>query len=108
MSQFFKDAAKPAATVAGVVVVVGLVWLMFGSRIKRAAAAAAEAVNPVSDQNLAYRGVNAVGAAISGRDSFSLGSWIYDLVHDDEHIASNPPRKTEEEKSFWGQLNPFD
>ena len=108
MNEFFRNASRPAATVAGVVVVGALVWLMFGSRIKRAAAAAATAVNPTSDQNLAYRGVNAVGAAISGRDSFSLGSWIYDLVHEDEHLASNPPRKTEDEKSFWGQLNPFD
>jgi hypothetical protein len=37
-----------------------------------------EAVNPLSDQNLAYKGTNAVGAALTGDPSWSLGSWLYD------------------------------
>ncbi|MBB1602550.1 hypothetical protein [Variovorax sp. UMC13] len=39
------------------------------------------ALNPTSDQNLAYRGVNAVGNALTGDGDFSLGSWIYDRLH---------------------------
>ncbi len=108
MNSFTKQAAKPAALAVGLIVTGGLVWLLFGGRIKAALGTVGQAVNPTSDQNLAYRGVNAVGAAISGRDSFSLGSWIYDLVHEDAHLASNPPRRNPDEKSFWGQLNPFD
>lgn len=40
-----------------------------------------DAVNPASDQNLAYRGVNAVGGAVSGDKNWSLGSWLYDATH---------------------------
>lgn len=108
MSKFAAEAAKPAALVVGLVVAGAVVYFLFGSKLKAAAAAVGTAVNPTSDRNLAYRGVNAVGAAITGRDSFSLGSWIYDKVHGDENAVSKPDPKTEEERSFWGQLNPFD
>lgn len=37
--------------------------------------------NQVSQPNPVYRGVNAVGGAITGTRDFSLGSWIYDLVN---------------------------
>jgi hypothetical protein len=38
------------------------------------------AINPGSDQNLAYRGVNALGGSLTGQgDSFALGSWIRDM-----------------------------
>lgn len=46
--------------------------------------AVGQAVNPTSDKNLAYRGVNAVGSAVSGDSSWSLGTWVYDLLHPDE------------------------
>jgi hypothetical protein len=38
-------------------------------------------VNPGSDQNVIYRGVNAAGSAATGDGSFSLGGWLYDLTH---------------------------
>ncbi len=101
MNDFSSAALKPVATVAGIAIAAGLAWLLFGDAIKRALAATADAVNPASDQNLAYRGVNAVGAAISGRDSFSLGSWVYDLFHEDANLASNPKPRTDEEMAFW-------
>lgn len=50
------------------------------------AKAVAKAVNPVSRENIFYRGVNAVGDVIDdggSNDSFSLGASIYDLFHDD-------------------------
>lgn len=40
-----------------------------------------QAVNPVNPGNVFYGGVNAVGEALTGDESFSLGSWIYDQVH---------------------------
>lgn len=39
------------------------------------------AFNPTSDNNLIYRGVNAVGGAISGSDNWSLGTKIYDWLN---------------------------
>ncbi|GAC1677081.1 MAG: hypothetical protein NVS9B2_27890 [Steroidobacteraceae bacterium] len=38
-------------------------------------------LNPASDKNLAYRGVNGVGEALTGDKNFSLGGYIYDLFH---------------------------
>ncbi|MCM3565921.1 hypothetical protein [Hydrogenophaga intermedia] len=39
------------------------------------------AVNPANPENLAYRGVNAVGGAITGQRDFSLGVWLYELFN---------------------------
>lgn len=38
-------------------------------------------IKPTSDQNLINQGVNAVGAAVSGSKSWTLGGWIYDVTH---------------------------
>lgn len=41
-----------------------------------------EPIRPTSDQNVIYRGVNAVGGAVSGEGSgWTLGGWIYDITH---------------------------
>lgn len=42
-----------------------------------------DAIKPTSDQNLIYKGVNAVGGAVTGDTSgnWSLGSWLYDVTH---------------------------
>ncbi len=45
---------------------------------------AISAVNPVSRDNIFYRGVNAVGAVLSGDEGFTLGGAIYDAAHGDE------------------------
>jgi phage tail tape-measure protein len=75
------------AAVAGV----GLVgWWIYSHRNDiqkagaKAAAAVGTAINPVSPDNLAYRGVNAVGAALTSNSNFSLGTWIYDVLHPDD------------------------
>ncbi len=44
---------------------------------------AAEAVNPVNNDNIFYQGVNAVGEKLTGRENFDLGTWIYDITHGD-------------------------
>jgi hypothetical protein len=41
-----------------------------------------QAFNPVNQDNMFYGGVNAVGAKITG-GSWSLGSWLYNVTHDD-------------------------
>lgn len=38
-------------------------------------------VNPGSDQNLLYQGVNALGSKVTGDESFTLGGWLYDVTH---------------------------
>jgi hypothetical protein len=58
--------------------------LLAARAARGAASAVGAAVNPVSDRNLAYRGVNAVGGAVSGEDSWSLGAWLGELVHGDK------------------------
>lgn len=40
-----------------------------------------DAINPVSDKNLAYTGTNAVGAAISGDEHWSLGVAIWEFMN---------------------------
>jgi hypothetical protein len=38
-------------------------------------------VNPASDQNAAYQGVNSIGAWLSGNNKFDLGGAAYDATH---------------------------
>ncbi|MEN0037459.1 MAG: hypothetical protein AAGC78_10330 [Cellvibrio sp.] len=38
-------------------------------------------INPASDQNVFYKGVNGIGSAITGDKDFTLGGWIYDITH---------------------------
>lgn len=62
------------------------VFLVLRSDVKKAAVAAAEAINPVSNQNVIYKGVSGVVGAVTGDSSTSLGSKIYDWLHPDEGI----------------------
>lgn len=62
--------------------------------VKRGAAAVGSAVNPTNPDNVAAAGVNAVGAALSGDESFNLGGAIYDLFHSDPTKAPAAPAAT--------------
>ncbi len=42
---------------------------------------AIEAINPAASGNLINRGVTAAGQAVSGNQSWSLGTWLYDITH---------------------------
>lgn len=50
-----------------------------GGQALDAAKAAVPYVDPTDRRNLAYSGVNAVGSAITGDDSWSLGGALYDF-----------------------------
>lgn len=52
-----------------------------GESVPDAAAAAADAVNPVNPENIFYRGVNAVGAALTGAPGWNLGGALWDATH---------------------------
>lgn len=55
---------------------------LVGGVIRGAVNALPEEIRPTSDQNLIYRGVNAIGGAVSGEGSaWTLGGWIYDITH---------------------------
>jgi hypothetical protein len=38
-------------------------------------------VNPASDQNVIYSGVNGIGGAVTGEQGWTLGGAIYDWTH---------------------------
>lgn len=76
-----------------------------------AARAVGQAVDPTSDKNLAYRGTNAIGEALTGDKDFTLGGWLYDITHPNEgaEIARTPgfsPRANQvrETASFFERL----
>jgi len=102
MNDFSKGIAKPVGIAIGLAIVGGLAWYLLAPRIKAALGAIGTAVNPTSDQNIFYRGTNAVGAAVTGKDSFSLGSWLYDLTHADANLAGNP--KPPDEVAWYEQF----
>ncbi len=85
---------KAAYTAAGVLALGLVVYLAvraLAGKASEAAAAVGNAVNPASDQNLANRAVTATGRVLTGDQSFSLGSWLYDLTH--ESYDPNKPIK---------------
>ena len=55
---------------------------------------ASGALNPISDKNLAYSGVNAIGSVVSGDDDWTLGGWVYDITHED------PMKKMERQETY--------
>lgn len=69
------------ALAAGLGVALVVAWYVTKGVKSVGAAIADGAINPASSNNLAARGVNAVGAAATGNDGFSLGSWVYEALH---------------------------
>lgn len=74
-----------------------------------------QAINPVSDQNIFYRGVNSLGAALTGDDGFNLGSWTYDVLHPEkvEQLTRTPfvvvdkqPPEASTLPNSWGRDTP--
>jgi len=70
----------------GFYILLGLGAFVAYSLAMKAAAAVGSAVNPVSRDNIFSSGVNALGDVLDdgvSDDSFSLGSWLYDVTHND-------------------------
>lgn len=58
---------------------------------KDAVAAAANKVNPASDQNVIYDDViGGVGRSVSGDSNWSLGGWLYDVTHPNQPDPTAP------------------
>ncbi|MES2483788.1 MAG: hypothetical protein V4609_17525 [Pseudomonadota bacterium] len=87
--------ALGAALIAALVYVARRVSSAASDAAGQAYSAVAETVsttlNPASDQNFVYTGVNALGHAVATEDpagpgrnadgSWTLGGWIYDVTH---------------------------
>lgn len=61
-------------------------------------------VNPASDENLAYRGVNAVGAAVSDDENFDLGKSLFCFFNPNA-ITCNPERALLNKSQDTSQLS---
>ena len=48
-------------------------------------------LNPASDQNIVYSGVNGVGSALTGDSNFTLGGWFYDLMNPSTPATASTP-----------------
>ena len=69
----------------------GLGVLLVGREVKKmiaqGASDAAHAINPANHDNIFSQGINALGDALDDsqdNNSFSLGSWLYDITHPNE------------------------
>lgn len=85
------DIGKGAGIAVAGALAVGLLGWLLARKGKAAAAAVGAAVNPTSRDNLAYRGVNAVGEAVTGERGWTLGGWLYDWTHPEESAAPAAP-----------------
>lgn len=74
--------------------------------VKNAAIKAAPYVNPMDDRNLAYGGVNAVGAALSGENEWRFGTWLYDIAHPNQPNTSTTPIYLGPIPENFGVINP--
>ncbi|MGL6080095.1 hypothetical protein [Methyloversatilis discipulorum] len=75
----------------GGVLVLGVLFIAARNAVKvvDTVSAFGEAVNPISQNNIFYRGSNAVGRAIFGDDFQSWGFWLYDALNPDD-LESTP------------------
>ena len=67
-----------------------IAWSLYkktGEAVTAVAGEIADGVNPTSTDNWLYSGINAVGDVIDDggdNNSFSLGSWLYEVTHPNE------------------------
>lgn len=73
---------------AGAVVVLGVVGYLAARKLGLSIANNAQLVNPLSRENIVYRGANAVGAALTGNPSYNLGSSAFELIHSEPDLTA--------------------
>lgn len=54
---------------------------------RKVAALPAGSFDPTSRENLAYKGANQIGAALTGDNDFALGAWLWEVSHPGEVAA---------------------
>lgn len=75
---------------AGVAVVGLLGAWVYANR--EAIGKAVQTVNPASDKNIIYQGVNSVTRAATGGKGASFGSWLYDLMNPNQPDPTAPAK----------------
>jgi hypothetical protein len=91
----------PGAVAVGLGVIVGGFLLWRASQVAArvagtavdAAGAAAQAVNPLNNENVFASGVNAVGGAVTGTDDWSLGVAIWEWWNPEKVAAEREVTK---------------
>lgn len=83
-----KDVPSPLWWIAGATLAAIALYRFV---LKPAAGAVVDAVNPTSDKNLAYSSANALGAAVTGDESFNLGAVAYDAQQAVVEFFGGPP-----------------
>lgn len=86
------DLLLKLALVAAGAAVLYIVAKKAGGQAAQLASRVGTAINPASPDNVVNQGVNAVGRAVTGSDSWTLGGWIYDSTHSDP--MSTPSTRT--------------
>ena len=77
MSKAMKFINSGTGTIVAIGVVGGLALYYAEKKAKQVA----QAVAPTNDENIFNQGVLAVGRKITGNERWTLGGWIYDVVH---------------------------
>lgn len=76
---------KLANSKVGLALAIGVIGAGFlyytGKKAAETVSEAAQALNPINNDNIFASGVDAVGAKLSGNEHWSLGGWIYDITH---------------------------
>ena len=90
----------------GAAAVLALVGYLAARKAGQTLAANANLINPLSTDNLVYRGAGAVLQAFTGRQEETLGTWFYGMTHSE----IDPTRYTQAElerilaaKNRWGR-----
>lgn len=70
----------------GGVLVLGVLFIAArnAQRVVDSVSAFGEAVNPISSNNIFYRGSNQLGKSLMGDDFVSWGYWLYDALNPDD------------------------
>ncbi len=75
-----------------------------GEAAGRTLAAVGEAVNPLSTNNLAYTGANAVVQSVTGQKDQTLGGWIYDLFNEDPMAKADRLYREQKQREAANEL----
>lgn len=97
------DQAKAYIYMGGAVVAAYLLYKV-ATKGAKLASEVGTALNPADSQNIVNRGVNGIGAAISGDTNWTLGGWVYDITHQPkEEKAPEVSALTKEQKISLGK-----
>lgn len=90
------DGIMLVGLLVGVPLIAFIGWKIYGAR--DAIASAVDKVNPASGNNFINQGVESIGQALTGDDSWTLGGWAFDSSHNEDGSFDYG--------SLWSAINP--